>query len=440
MNSRHVSPFGGTAWRKALILGAAALCVAMPATASARTTPPAFHRVNLPASQWLRLVHLASGSKRTHMLTGLPALKDSGAPAPDVSSASALQIPWSTWPSGTKQVSSGALTAAKLDDPNSNFFSYGNTHQAAYSRHGAKGGYQQQATIQFGSNSEDTIQAYWTGSYFDTAANAAIMANDAVSTMHRQGFSEQPCYLADESSCHLFVFPIAFNSVGSGVFVDVVYAVWNDGNALGELAMLGEDLIMQRDPNTIGGDFKTLVAQGDAVVAAATGATSGPAGSQPAPADPSIGIDGVDLMHYAKGKLTNTSILKVRETGFFVAPFHVSAIGTYTQDGKLTLYNARGRVQIVEHFVQTGTTRKPDKVLFDSPATFDVTATGNNTPFLQVIGTFDDPSDTGSLTATFTGTLGSSSTTHSLDFTLKSAKVHCPQGYHAKFGTCFKKK
>lgn len=331
-----------------------------------------------------------------------------GSLQPHITNLNALRIPDSSWPHGHGSISTGSLAVQSADADGNAFRQF---HKLSYADAGMQGGLYQQTgftTDEGGAGAG----AYWLGSTYSSPDGAARMMNDAISTGAAAGFVPQPCYLPSEPDCRLFVFPIM---VGGGRFLDVLYAVWTRGDVLGEVAVLCDYRTAAHTPAAIGGGVQTIL-QGAATVvdSATTGASA--TGEPPPSTPPTITINGFNVMHQVRGALKETTSVRLHETVFFFATFHVSAIGVYGPDGHFTAYFPRGHLALL----------KDGKVIYNGHADFSTAP--DSTPYFASIGTVDKQSATGTLDARFTLSIGEASSSRSVQVTVKSATKHKRKG------------
>ncbi|GAC1508213.1 MAG: hypothetical protein NVS2B16_04680 [Chloroflexota bacterium] len=319
-----------------------------------------------------------------------------------VTDAQKLQIPASSFPANAINKTSTTLPGKSVDDPAKGvLFTDPVFHRQAYGTHGVLGAYDQSAQINFG-HYDNFVSMEWLGSYYSSAQFAASRVDDAVNTLAFQHIQGQSCYINDEPNCHIFIWDIFGNYL--------VYAVWSNDNAVGELAFLSSPLLgpgsMLANQDALGQDFQTLLSAGDAAIIAAGANAGQTAPASGPPPQPTVVIDKLELLHIIRGRYKPTRTIHVNETASFLAYFHVSSVGTYDASGHFKFYSPKARLVMTAG----------DRSLFDGKPQQQITPAGLF--YFDQDGTFTDTSAQGKVTEQFTVTLGASKDTKSMDLTV----------------------
>jgi hypothetical protein len=272
---------------------------------------------------------------------------------------------------------------------------------------------------------------YWLGSYYQTEQQATAMADDAVTTLRKQGIDGQSCFLGDQPTCHLFILP------------GLLYASWSTGNEVGELLFIGSLGFFSSfghlvdNASRFGHNFRDLLAAGDTALVTAAGGTPQPAAPESAtPPQPAITIQGIVIYHDVRGTLVPTTVVYLHELVNFAAEFRLSDFGVYSSSGDLQFFSPDARFQLIKKVTPTPANPATTKVVFDGPANLGQAPSG--TLLFEAYGNFPSAFTLGKLTGHFNLTLSTAGDSRSFTVTIKEAPAPCKAGFHAKHGKCVK--
>ncbi len=305
----------------------------------------------------------------------------------DVTTPAGAMNPWTNWPDGTTAETGVAADITKLDDQTYSPFVL--FHTSKYAGSGVLGGYLQTATVNITSTQQGL--SYWLGTYYPTAAAASARVDDMVSHFTSQSITGVPC-ISTWTACHLFAFSLTSAATATTPSTQLTAAiiVYAEGNAVGETLIVTSDITDATTAQALGVALGKIGFGGDTALKAASGPGLAP----------TVGIDSLTLSHKVKSKLKGTATLKSGEKGLFEVSFHTTNSGVDLPTG--TIVVLKGTKQIVSGALQAATKGTSTQIVLAAAAKF----TNKTKKAIH-------------LTAQVLVTLGASTDTKSLTFTVK---------------------